>query len=201
MTIPYPPALDESIIRQFDAHTPDLITRWVERAQACSIKVHPTPDNLAAIQTTIDQCLAPHAVTRAILNAHAWDESLAAHLAAKQIQIIRWASPNCRSEAFSCEAAVTDCRAGLADTGGILVWSDETFGRSSTLVIPIHIVLLRTSQILPDLVDALQLAYAQKPRPSNIVIINGPSKTADIEMNLITGVHGPKFLHVILIDA
>jgi L-lactate utilization protein LutC len=194
-----PPMLDQAIIRQFDAHTPDLIARWIERAQACSIKVHPTPDNLAALQTALDQCLAPHAIRRTLLNARSWDDALAAHLAAREIEAIRWGSPDCRNEAFACEAAITDCRAGLADSGGILVWSDETFGRSSTLVIPIHIVFLRTSQILPDLVDGLQLAYSRNPRPSNIVIINGPSKTADIEMNLITGVHGPKFLHVILI--
>jgi L-lactate dehydrogenase complex protein LldG len=197
-----PPALDEFLIRQFDAATPALLDRWVERAEACSIKVHRSPPDVAAVQAAINDCLMPHAVTRCILNAHEFEESLGlrAYLAGRGIAIVQWGEPHCREASFSCEASITDCRAGLADTGGILVWSDASFGRSSTLVIPIHLVLLPVSRILPDLVDGLRLAHSQKAFPSNIVVINGPSKTADIEMNLITGVHGPKFLHVILIN-
>jgi len=86
-----------------------------------------------------------------------------------------------------------------------MVWSDPAFGRSSTLVIPIHIVLLPASRILPELIDALAFAQQQVAQgsgqlPSNIVLINGPSKTADIEMNLITGVHGPKHLYVVVLE-
>ncbi len=196
-----PPMLDESVIRQFDAATPDLVERWIERAQACSMQVHRIADDPAALRAAIDACLLPHAVTRCVLNAHEYEAALGLpeFLKAKGIEAVTWGAADCREAAFSCEAAITDCRAGLADTGGILVWSDVSFGRSSTLVIPIHIVLLRAAQILPDLMDGLRLAQAQNPFPSNIVAINGPSKTADIEMNLITGVHGPKFLHVILI--
>jgi L-lactate dehydrogenase complex protein LldG len=98
--------------------------------------------------------------------------------------------------------SITDAPAGLADTGALLVWSHEHFGRSSTLVTPVHITLLPASRILPDLVDGLAFVQQQNPGllPSNIVVINGPSKTGDIEMKLVVGVHGPKYLYVLLLD-
>ena len=198
---PLPPVLDERVIRQCNARTPDLVGRWTEQARACSIDVRTAVDTAESVNRVIDECLAPHTIGQSILNAGALEAryGLGERLAARQIKVLPWGGPHCREAAFHCEASVTDCRAGLADTGGILVWSDVTFGRSSTLVVPVHIVLLPVERILPDLVDGLALAQSQQNFPSNIVVINGPSKTADIEMKLITGVHGPKFLYVILI--
>ncbi len=199
--IPAPPPLVESLIRQV-APTANLIDRWIERATFSSIHVHrATADKLPA---ALDQCLAPHQVTRSILNAHELEAryALPAYLAARHIQVIPWGAPDCVQSAFSCELSITDCRAALADTGSVMVWSDPSFGRSSTLVIPIHIVLLPATRILPDLLDGLAFIQRAHPKclPSNIVLINGPSKTADIEMNLITGVHGPKHLYVLVIE-
>ena len=150
---------DEAIVRQCDAATPDLVGRWIERAAACSIKVHRATPDAGAINAMIDMCLSPHAVTRCVLNAHEFEETLQleSHLARRQIAAVKWGTAGCREEAFSCEASITDCRAGLADTGGILVWSDAGFGRSSTLVVPIHVVLLPVSRILPDFVDGLKM--------------------------------------------
>ncbi len=90
----------------------------------------------------------------------------------------------------------------MADTGALLVWSDVGFGRSSTLVVPVHITLLPASRILGDLIDGLDvvLKLGDGKMPSNVVVINGPSKTGDIEMKLVTGVHGPKYMYVIVID-
>jgi L-lactate dehydrogenase complex protein LldG len=200
-TPPTPPTLDESVIRQV-APSADLVERWIERATFHSIKVHRT--TAAAVPAALDACLAPHTVTRSLLNAHELEArfALPAYLAARRIQAIPWGSPDCANAAFSCELAITDCRAALADTGSVMVWSDATFGRSSTLVIPIHIVLLPAERILADLIDGLAFMQRQSPGrlSSNIVLINGPSKTADIEMNLITGVHGPKHLYVVVIE-
>ena len=197
-----PPALDESLIRQCNDAGPALIDRWIAKAKTNSITVHRATADPSAIHAAIDACLAPHNITKTLLNTHEFDShfSLSDHLAAKTL--FRWGDPDCREAAFTCDASITDCRAALADAGSLVVWSDPTFGRSSTLVVPVHIILLPASRILPDLIDGLQFIHDQNPAglPSNVVIINGPSKTADIEMNLITGVHGPKHVYVILID-
>jgi L-lactate dehydrogenase complex protein LldG len=61
----------------------------------------------------------------------------------------------------------------------------------------IHIAILRESDIVPALPDALRrLELRVAPFA---VIITGPSRTADIEMTLSIGVHGPKELHVFLV--
>jgi L-lactate dehydrogenase complex protein LldG len=127
---------------------------------------------------------------------------VAAHLVSRGKEVLQWGAPGCGELAFSCDAAVTDCRAGLADTGAVMVWSDAEFGRSSTLVVPVHVVLLPASRVLADLVDGFEMLVREcgGNLPSNVVVINGPSKTADIEMNLVTGVHGPKYLHVVLVE-
>ena len=130
------------------------------------------------------------------------EDLIAGHLQAKGYRIDLWTDPNCEKLVFQCDAGITDCRYGLADTGALMVWSDPGFGRSTTLTIPLHIVLLPAVRIVADMIDALPhvLRDTGGRMASNVVIINGPSKTADIEMNLVTGVHGPKDLCVIVID-
>jgi len=99
--IPAPPPLNEAVLRQIPA-TLDraaLIDRWIARATFHSIKVNrATTDTLNA---ALDTCLAPHQVTRSILNAHDFDARLTAYLTAKSIHIIPWASPSCAREAFT----------------------------------------------------------------------------------------------------
>src|SRR6185312_9629332 len=95
-------------------------------------------------------------------NAQEFEEQfgLPAYLAGKKIEILKWGAPDCVQAAYACELSITDCRAALEDTGSIMVWSDVAFGRSSTLVVPVHVVLLPASRILPDLVDGLAFMQA-----------------------------------------
>jgi L-lactate dehydrogenase complex protein LldG len=60
-----------------------------------------------------------------------------------------------------------------------------------------HIVLLPADRIVPDLMD-WTAAYTDRPLPEGFTLITGPSKTADIELKLVVGVHGPSSLHVII---
>ena len=53
-----------------------------------------------------------------------------------------------------------------------------------------HVAIVEVSQIMPDMMDLFE-RFARDPNRSNAILITGPSKTADIEMNVVTGVHGP----------
>ncbi len=88
---------------------------------------------------------------------------------------------------------VTNVICGLADTGSILIVDGEGDPLKASLLPEIHIAVLKSSDILPSLPDAMELV-----KNKNAVFISGPSRTADIEMTLTIGVHGPKEIHVFL---
>lgn len=87
---------------------------------------------------------------------------------------------------------VTRARAGLADTGSILEADEELIG---SLLPEIHVAVLNSEDILPSLPDAMPLVHNR-----NAVFVTGPSRTADIEMTLTIGAHGPKELHVFIVQ-
>jgi L-lactate dehydrogenase complex protein LldG len=68
---------------------------------------------------------------------------------------------------------------------------------------PIHICIAYTNQLVYDLKDSLQLLKDQYADnfPSLITFASGPSRTADIEKTLVTGVHGPKEVYLFLVDS
>lgn len=196
------PVLVDALVRQVAADDPNRVARFIERAGKNGITVREaTP---LATLPILDEFLAPYPVERILINAGAWEAQLGLreHFTATGKTVIRWGDVNCSADAFHCQAAITDCRFGLADTGAFLVASSPAFGRSSTLTPPVHIVLLPRAQILADMVDGLAaIARESAPLlPSNVVIINGPSKTSDIESNLVTGVHGPKYVYAVVLD-
>ncbi len=89
---------------------------------------------------------------------------------------------------------VTNALCGLADTGSVL----EADGALHASLLPeIHIAILKSKDILPSLSDAMDLVKDKKAA----VFITGPSRTADIEMTLTIGVHGPKEIHVFVDDS
>jgi L-lactate dehydrogenase complex protein LldG len=91
---------------------------------------------------------------------------------------------------------VTKAVCGLADTGSILEADGEGFPLHASLLPEVHIAILKKSVILPSLEEAMNLVRETKAA----VFITGPSRTADIEMTLTIGVHGPGELQVFLVD-
>ena len=96
-------------------------------------------------------------------------------------------------------ATITRVEALIAATGSLLV-SAASGGRGGSIVAPVHIVLARRDQLVPDIEAALQLAEERGlPQTSSYFgVITGCSRTADIEKLLVIGAHGPKRLIVIV---
>jgi L-lactate dehydrogenase complex protein LldG len=97
---------------------------------------------------------------------------------------------------------ITRCESLIARLGTIVVSSHVSPGRRMTVFPEIHIVVGYSSQLVPDLKDALkQLRTKYEDNfPSVISLVTGPSRTADIEKTLVLGAHGPKELYLFLIE-
>ncbi len=101
-------------------------------------------------------------------------------------------------ELYDFDAGVTDVYAAVAEIGGLVVQASPRHGRAISLVPPIHVAVVEPKNLLPDLVDLFQ-KMASDPPASSTTIITGPSKTSDIEMNLVVGVHGPTVVRVFVL--
>jgi len=95
------------------------------------------------------------------------------------------------------EGVVTASSAGIADSGTIVLLHSALEGRRLLTLLPDwHLIVLHTSQIvetLPEFFDRCQQTLTLA------TLVSGPSATADIEMTRIKGVHGPRFLQVVLV--
>lgn len=103
----------------------------------------------------------------------------------------------------TCDVSVTGCELLVARTGTIVMSAAQQSGRTVSVYAPVHICIAYTSQVVYDIKDALQLLkekYAGNI-PSLITFASGPSRTADIEKTLVTGVHGPKEVYCFLVEA
>jgi len=95
------------------------------------------------------------------------------------------------------EEVVTACFCGVAESGTIVLHHGSTEGRRVISLLPDwHLCVVRASQV----VETLPEYFARCERtPELVTWISGPSATADIEMTRIKGVHGPRFLNVVLV--
>ncbi len=102
----------------------------------------------------------------------------------------------------TCDAGISSCELLVAQTGSILASSRFSGGRGLSILPPVHVVIARAEQIVSTLGDALEVMKQQHggQLPSMLSFITGPSRTGDIERILVLGAHGPKELHVVLID-
>lgn len=103
----------------------------------------------------------------------------------------------------AAQVGLTGADAALATTGTLVLSTGPGKGRIPSLLPPVHIAIIHQRQILPRLEDwvAAQRRAGMPDMDRNICFVSGPSRTADIEKNLVLGMHGPGTLHIVILRA
>ena len=107
-------------------------------------------------------------------------------------------APPSTKDLFNFDVGITMAQAGIAETGTLVLDSSVEQNRLVSLVPPIHIALLDASRIYATLGETLAALQSGAELSPAVTFITGPSRTADIELTLAIGVHGPQELYVII---
>ncbi|RMF85119.1 MAG: hypothetical protein D6744_01935 [Planctomycetota bacterium] len=193
-----PPAPNDELLRTVRPAT-DCAALFTERAEANGMRVTHADDWPA----TLTEALTRHSARRIALSIG--DAKLrmrvATLLSDTQRTIVEHDASDGLDALYDADASVTDVEAAIAECGALVYASSADRSRGGFLVAPLHIALVRRAQIVPDLLDwVARDAATRTSNAASIALIAGPSKTADIEGVLVTGVHGPRDVLVLLID-
>lgn len=104
-----------------------------------------------------------------------------------------------RSVCASADIGITSADYALADTGTLVMLASPQEARLVSLLPPAHIAVVPKERILTGLDELFTLAPLPADATSSMVLITGPSRTADIEQILVRGVHGPGQITVVIV--
>ena len=128
---------------------------------------------------------------------------IAGALAEAGAKLVEDSSP---SAVAKTDLGVTGAALAVAETGSILVAGNDSLPRLATMLPLIHVAVVDARSLVPSLDDAAGYLRQIGQREAGGAVryaslISGPSRTADIEKTLSTGVHGPRELHIVLIHS
>jgi L-lactate dehydrogenase complex protein LldG len=105
-----------------------------------------------------------------------------------------------KTELFTAvDVGITHTLAGIADTGALVIWPGPAEPRTLSLVPPCHVAILNQSTLYGSFSEVMRAQQWQTQMPTNVVLVSGPSKTADIQQTLAYGAHGPGELIVLVV--
>lgn len=115
-----------------------------------------------------------------------------------------WAGAGLAIEVRPCngddKVGITGAYCALAENGTLMLLSGEDTHATTSLLPENHVAIVPASRIVRSMEDAWDLLRAEHPGlPRQVNFVSGPSRTADIEMTLVLGAHGPFRVHVIVV--
>lgn len=193
---PVPPAINEPITRlvHTDFGLPELFAKRAaeQNMQVAAVYVeellpqlveflrsHPIKKIAVPSSKLLDKLGVLPALLAAGFEAKSWDEMTL-------------------DELYDFDCAVTDATYAVAETASLVMRSSPQLGRGLSLVPMFHVAVLEPKNFLPDLLDLFQ-KLKDEGIGGSVTLVSGPSKTADIEMNVVTGVHGPNVVKAFML--
>lgn len=195
------PSVNESVVRRVEAG-PELTERFATEATGSGMVVHRVSSE--DLVREIMSVLAPLSARRVVVGVGTVPQGLSLFdsLRRKGIEIVDWKACEGLEVQYDVDAGITDVHAAIAETGTLVCYADAGHSRGLSLVPPVHVAIVRKSDIVPDLIDfyGRLKGIAGAELSSSMTFITGPSKTADIEGELVVGVHGPGQVHVMVVE-
>lgn len=103
-----------------------------------------------------------------------------------------------RTEQAAATLGITGCDAAIAETGSLVLLAGDGRPRSASLLPPVHLAVVRRSDLRYSMGEYFRDRAAAVAAASSVIVITGPSRTADIELTLAVGVHGPGKVIVVI---
>ncbi len=177
----------------------DLIALFRTRALAINSVVH-GPVSRHSVPRTVTAIATGHSVSSFL----AWEDlpapGVTSAMAAEGFEPLDdGVGPTDPRRAAKADIGITGSLCGLAESGSVVLSHGPGRGRLASLLPPVHVALLRIETIRWTLAHWAGDHPEAVENTANLVIVSGPSRTGDIELQLNLGVHGPKHVHVVLI--
>jgi L-lactate dehydrogenase complex protein LldG len=184
-----------------------LVARFTQEATAVRAQVHRLSGKLQLVEKILEICA--HQAGEVALSGSALFSQMELPKALAAHGLTTFESHETDHETMiarlaNCAVGVTAADYVIAETGTIVLSSDEANALLVSLLPPVHIAMVRAAQIIASIDENIcrlgedQMERANPPR--SVTMITGPSRTSDVELVLSIGVHGPKELHVIILD-
>jgi L-lactate dehydrogenase complex protein LldG len=205
------PAPLEPFVESVVEESPEeVVGRFETEASAVGALVHHAASVEEAAALVARLCAEAGVKDVALSDAPLLDEmNLRARIAAHSMNAFRavefvGARDELVARLESCGAGVSAVEYAVAETGTVVVSSAEEGGLLVSLLPPAHIAVLRSGQIIGSLAEAItklkQDCTGRDAAGRSATFITGPSRTSDVELVLSIGVHGPKQLHLVIVD-
>jgi L-lactate utilization protein LutC len=185
----------------------DPVRRFCDELKAAGGQAHLASDHSSAFQIALDLIRSRGAQKALLSDCELLSRlDIAGRMRQAGIEVTEVAGlqdGTARDAFFAADVGISGVYRLVAETGTVVLTTSRGQPRSVSLLPPMHIAFAEPSQLLPDLFDLFDLfspiPSAGKSTPAScLTLITGPSKTGDIELRLVTGVHGPGEIHVIL---